>query len=166
MEAHQSPTTTEAVERIAALYQIEAEIRGRLAEEPNKCARRAKPLMQEMHEWPKTSLSQLAPKSETAAAIRYALGLWDALMRYLDNGRIKIDNLIAERALHPVALGRRNYLFAGSDHGGERAAILYSLIQTAKMKVPLKNLSCGSAGVAIGRSEGWSRIQCPGKMSR
>jgi hypothetical protein len=80
----------------------------------------------------KTSLSQLAPKSETAAAIRYALGLWAALMRYLDDGRIEIDNLIAERALRLVALGRRNYLFAGSDHGGQRAAVLYSLIQTAK----------------------------------
>ena len=94
---------------------------------------RAKPLMEEMHEWLKTSLSLLAPKSETAAAIRYALGLWDALMHYLDDGRIEIDNLIAERALRPVALSRRNYLFAGSDHGGQRAAVLYSLIQTAKM---------------------------------
>jgi len=71
--------------------------------------------------------------SETAAAIRYALGLWDALMRYLNDGRIEIDNLIAERALRPVALGRRNYLFAGSDHGGQRAAVPYSLIQSAKM---------------------------------
>ena len=58
------------------------------------------------HEWLKTSLSLLAPKSETAAPIRYALGLWDTLMRYLDDGRIEIDNLIAERALRPVAMGR------------------------------------------------------------
>ncbi|MFZ0304479.1 MAG: IS66 family transposase [Terracidiphilus sp.] len=134
MEAHQSPVATEAVERIAALYRIEAEIRGRPAEERCQVRQaRAKPLMEEMHDWLKISLSMLPPKSETAAAIRYALGLWDALMRYLDDGRIEIDNLIAERALRPVALGRRNYLFAGSDHGGQRAAILYSLIQTAKM---------------------------------
>ncbi len=134
MEAHQSPIATEAVERIAALYRIEAEIRGRPAEERCQVRQaRAKPLMEEMHDWLKISLSMLPPKSETAAAIRYALGLWDALMRYLDDGRIEIDNLIAERALRPVALGRRNYLFAGSDHGGQRAAVLYSLIQTAKM---------------------------------
>lgn len=79
------------------------------------------------------ALTQLAPKSETAAAIHYALGLWDALSRYLDDGRIEIDNMIAERALRPVAIGRRNYLFAGSDAGGRRAAILYSLIGTARL---------------------------------
>ncbi|MBF6571759.1 MAG: IS66 family transposase [Candidatus Binataceae bacterium] len=134
MEAHQSPIATEAVERIGTLYQIEAEIRGRSAEERRQVRQaRAKPLMEEMHEWLKISLSLLPPKSETAAAIRYALGLWDALVRYLDDGRIEIDNLIAERALRLVALGRRNWLFAGSDHGGQRAAVLYSLIQTAKM---------------------------------
>lgn len=106
MEAHQSPIATQAVERIAALYQIEAEIRGRPAEERRQVRQaRAKPLMEEMHEWLKTSLSLLAPKSETSAAIRYALGLWDALMRYLDDGRIEIDNLIAERVLRPVSRG-------------------------------------------------------------
>jgi hypothetical protein len=134
MEAYQSPIATQAVERIAALYRIEAEIRGRPADQRRQVRQaRARPLMEEMHEWLKTSLSLLPPKSETAAAIRYAFGLWAALMRYLDDGRIEIDNLIAERALRLVALGRRNYLFAGSDLGGQRAAVLYSLIQTAKM---------------------------------
>jgi len=76
MEAHQSPIATEAVERIAALYQIEAEIRGRLAEQRRQVRQaRAKPLMEDMHEWLKISLSMLPPKSDTAAAIRYALGL-------------------------------------------------------------------------------------------
>ncbi len=83
MEAHQSPIATEAVERIAALYQIEAEIRGRPAEERRQVRQvRAKPLMEEMHSWLKISLSLLSPKSETAGAIRYALGLWNALMRF------------------------------------------------------------------------------------
>ncbi len=82
-----------------------------------------------MRRWLEQALIQLAPKSETAGAIHYALGLWDVLARYLDDGRIEIDNLIAERALRPVAIGRRNYLFAGSDKGAERAAILYSLIK-------------------------------------
>jgi transposase len=134
MKAHQSPVATEAVERIAALYRIEKEIKGRLAEERRAIrAARARPLFDDMRRWLEQALTQLAPKSETTAAIHYALGLWDALARYLDDGRIELDNLIAERALRPVAIGRRNYLFAGSDAGGRRAAILYSLIGTARL---------------------------------
>jgi len=134
MEAHQSPIATEAVERIAALYQIEAEIRGRPAEERRKVRDvRARPLMESMRQWLRDSLGKLPPRSDTAVAIRYALTLWNALMRYLDDGRIEIDNMIAERALRPVAVGRRNYLFAGSNDGGRRAAIVYSLIGTARM---------------------------------
>jgi transposase len=85
-----------------------------------------------MRKWLEDSRVRVAPKSDTAAAIHYALNLWDALARYLDDGRIELDNLIAERALRPVAVGRRNYLFAGSDNGGQRAAVLYSLVGTAK----------------------------------
>jgi transposase len=134
MKAHDSPIATEAVHRIAALYLIEREIKGRLAEHRRIVrAARAKPLFDDMRRWLEEVLPQVAQKSETAAAIRYALSLWDALARYLDDGRIELDNLIAERALRPVAIGRRNYLFAGSDAGGRRAAILYSLIQTARM---------------------------------
>ncbi len=79
------------------------------------------------------SLRQLSPKSETAGAIRYALSRWRALTRYAEDGRLEIDNNIAERALRAVALGRKNYLFAGSDAGGERAAAIYSLIGSAKL---------------------------------
>jgi hypothetical protein len=79
------------------------------------------------------SLRQLSPKSETAAAIRYALPRWRALTRYIDDGLLEIDNNPAERALRCVALGRKNYLFAGADSGGERAAAIYSLIGTAKL---------------------------------
>ena len=134
MDAHQSPIAIEAIERIRALYQIEKEIRGHPAEERRMVRdTRAKPLFESMRRWLHASLAQLAPKSETASAIRYALALWDALARYLDDGRIELDNMIAERALRPVAVGRRNYLFAGSDNGGRRAAILYSLIGSAKL---------------------------------
>jgi len=113
------------VERIAALYRIEKEIKGRPADERRAVrTARARPLFDDMRRWMDQALTRLAPKSETAAAIHYALGLWDALARYLDDGRIELDNLIAERALRPVALGRRNYLFAGSDSGGRRTAIL------------------------------------------
>jgi len=134
MEAHQSPIATEAVERIAALYRIEKEIRGRPAEERRNVRNtRARPLLDSMRAWLQASLRQLATKSETASAVRYAIGRWDALARYLDDGRIELDNMIAERALRPVAVGRRNYLFAGSDNGGERAAVIYSLIGSAKL---------------------------------
>lgn len=132
--AHQSPIATEAVERIRSLYKIEEQIRGCPAEERRQVRNaRARPLFESMRRWLEDSRLQLAPKSETAAAIRYALSLWDPLSRYLDDGRIELDNLIAERALRPVAVGRRNYLFAGSDSGGQRAAILYSLIGTARL---------------------------------
>ena len=80
-----------------------------------------------------SSLSKLSRKSDTTAAIHYALALWDAFVRYCDDGRIEIDNSAAERALRAIALGRKNYLFAGSDRGGERAATFYSLIGTAKL---------------------------------
>lgn len=134
MEAHQSPIATEAVERIAPLYAIEKEIRGRPPDERREVRNaRARPLLESMRKWLELSLTKLSRKSETAAAIHYALARWDALVRYLDDGRIEIDNSAAERALRAVAVGRRNYLFAGSDRGGERAAVFYSLIGSAKL---------------------------------
>jgi transposase len=134
MKAHNSPIATEAVHRIAALYLIEKQIKGRSAEERRAMRiASAKPLFDDMGRWLGEALRQLTPKSETAAAIHYALSLWDALAHYLDDGRIELDNMIAELALRPVAIGRRNYLFAGSDAGARRAAILYSLIGTARI---------------------------------
>ena len=88
-----------------------------------------------MRNWLETSLAKLPRKvRKTAAATHYALARWKALVRYLDDGRIEaLDNSAAERALRAVAVGRRNYLFAGSDAGGERAAVFYSLIGSAKL---------------------------------
>ena len=134
MEAHKSPIATEAVERIAALYAIENEIRGRAPDERRQVRQaRSRPLLDAMHGWLEASLAKLSKKSDTSAAIRYALARWDALVRFCDDGRIEIDNNSAERALRCVAIGRKNYLFAGSDRGGERAATFYSLIGTAKL---------------------------------
>jgi transposase len=134
MEAHKSPLATEAVERIAALYAIESEIRGRAPDERRQVRQaRSRPLLDAMHDWLEASLAKLSKKSDTSAAIRYALALWDALVRFCDDGRVEIDNNAAERALRCVAVGRKNYLFAGSDRGGERAATFYSLIGTAKL---------------------------------
>jgi transposase len=133
-QAHASPIASEALERIAALYVIESEIRGRPPNERQQVRQtRARPLLQSLHDWFEVSLTKLSRKSDTTMAIRYALGLWVALTRYCDDGGLEIDNNIAERALRAVALGRKNYLFAGSDAGGERAAIIYSLIGSAKL---------------------------------
>jgi transposase len=131
---HASPTTTEALDRIGALYGIEEQIRGKPAD--LRCSvrqARAKPLLDDLRRWMEKVLGLLSTKSETAGAIRYALSRWRALRRYVDDGLLEIDNNAAERALRSVVLGRKNYLFLGSDSGGERAASLYSLIATAKL---------------------------------
>ena len=132
--AHPSPMTTEAIERIAALYAIEKEIRGSTAEIRRSIRQsRAAPLLHSMQAWLENTLAKLSKKSDTAAAICYALSRWRALTRYVDNGQLEIDNNAAERALRVVALGRKNFLFAGSDAGGERAAAIYSLLGSAKL---------------------------------
>ena len=94
---------------------------------------RAGPLLEQLNSWLREQLNKVPKKSSLAVAIRYALPRWPALTRYVDDGLVEIDNNAAERALRTIALGRKNYLFAGSDAGGERAAIIYSLIGTAKL---------------------------------
>jgi transposase len=132
--ARPSAITTEALRRIAELYGIEAEIRGKPPHERQLMRQqRARPLLDDFGGWLRATLEKLSRKSDTAAAIQYALNLWPALLRYCDDGIIEIDNSAAERALRGVAIGRRNYLFAGADSGGERAAAIYSLIGTAKL---------------------------------
>ena len=132
--AHHSPLAQEALERIGALYALESEIRGRPPDVRREIRQsRAGPLLESLRAWWETCLTKLSQKSDTTAAVKYALGRWEALTRYAEDGRLEIDNNAAERALRAVALGRKNYLFAGSDAGGERAAILYSLIGTAKL---------------------------------
>ena len=132
--ANGSATAADAIERIGLLYDIEREIRGKPADLRYEVRQaRARPLVDELHRWLNKTLAGLSRKSDTAAAIRYALSRWSALTRYLDDGQIEMDNSAAERALRTVALGRKNYLFAGSDAGGERAAAIYSLLGTAKL---------------------------------
>ena len=94
---------------------------------------RAGPLLESLREWLRQTLARVSKKSELAKAISYMLTRWTAFTRYRDDGRIEIDNNAAERSLRAVALGRKNYLFCGSDAGGERAAAIYSLIGTAKL---------------------------------
>jgi transposase len=133
-ELHRSAIAGEALDRIGALYAIEKEIRGRSPDEQRAVRQeRSRPLLQAMHVWLEQTLKTLSQKSATAKAIGYALTRWDALQRYCDDGRIEIDNNAAERALRCVALGRKNFLFAGSDGGGQSAAAFYSLLGSAKL---------------------------------
>lgn len=132
--AHASPIAAEALERIGRLYGVETEIRGRATDERTRVRQaRAGPELEALHAWLHTTLTTLSKKGELAVAIRYALSRWAALTRYRDDGRLEIDNNAAERALRAVALGRKNWLFAGSDDGGERAAAIYTLLGTAKL---------------------------------
>jgi transposase len=133
-QATASPMAAEALTRIGKLYEIEAEIRGRPPDERSRARQaRAGPQLALLQTWFAETLSKTSAKSALAVAVRYALTRWTALTRYVDDGRIEIDNNAAERALRDVALGRKNYLFAGSDAGGERAAAIYSLLGTAKL---------------------------------
>ena len=124
----------QALQRIAKLYEIEADIRGHPPDERRRQRRqRAAPLLQDLHEWLSQTLEHVSIKSDLGQAIGYTLGHWKALTRYVEDGRIEIDNNAAERALRGVGLGRKNYLFFGSDAGGQRAAAIYSLVETAKL---------------------------------
>jgi transposase len=132
--ASDSPVAGEALTRIGELYGFETEIRGQAAAVRQQVRQaRAGPKLEALHQWLISTARQLSKKSDLAGAIHYALARWKALTRYRDDGRIEIDNNAAERALRAVALGRKNYLFAGADCGGERAAAIYSLIGTAKL---------------------------------
>jgi transposase len=133
-QAHASPIAEEALKRIGALYEIEQKIRGRPPDERQRIRQeRALPLLDSLHAWLKQCISKLFKKSDVALATQYALDRWPSLLRYVHDGRLEIDNNAAERALRAVALGRKNYLFQGSDAGGEYAAAMYSLIGTAKL---------------------------------
>ncbi|CAM7074068.1 Transposase [Escherichia coli] len=123
-----------ALQRIGELYAIEAEVRGCSAEQRLAARKtRAAPLMQSLYDWIQTQMKTLSRHSDTAKAFAYLLKQWDALNVYCSNGWVEIDNNIAENALRGVAVGRKNWMFAGSDSGGEHAAVLYSLIGTCRL---------------------------------
>jgi transposase len=129
-----APTATEALKRIAEIYQIEGEIRGNSADERRAVRQqKTKPLAEALRAWLEKTLAQVAAGSSIAQAIRYALNRWDGLVRFLDDGRIEIDSNTVERAMRPIALSRKNALFAGSDEGAENWAMLASLIESCKL---------------------------------
>ena len=129
-----SPLAREALERIGKLYAIEERINGKPPDQRLQIRQaEALPLLNDLKVWFETTHTKLPGRSDIASAIRYALSRWAALVRYAGDGTIAIDNNPVERAMRPVALGRKNWLFAGSNAGGERAAAIYSLIGTAKL---------------------------------
>jgi len=132
--AEASPIANEALQRIAALYRIEADVRG-CEPDARRAARqeRSRPLLAELEPWLREKLPLLSRKSKLAQAIRYGLSLWEGLIRFLDDGRIEIDSNTVERSIRPLALTRKNALFAGSDGGAESWAIVASLIETCKL---------------------------------
>jgi transposase len=132
--ASASPIALEAMERIAALFVIETSVRGQAP--GRRLAARvqyARPRLDELKRFLQGSLKRISGKSALAGAIRYALTRWDALLRYLADGRLEMSNNAAERGMRAPVLGRKNYLFCGSDAGGQRAACVYTIVETAKM---------------------------------
>jgi len=129
-----APIATEVLERIKGLYVVEADIRGRPADDRRaERQARSKPIILALEPWLRSKLEIVSQKSKLAEAIRYALSRWGGLTRFLDDGRIEIDNNIVERSIRPIALNRKNALFAGSDGGAEHWAALASLIETCKL---------------------------------
>ena len=122
------------VQRLDALFEIERAINGKGPNERHAVRQDlSAPLMTELHNWLTTQLAKLSRNHDLAKAINYMLRRWDAFTRFLDDGRICLTNNAAERALRCVPLGRKAWLFCGSDRGGQRAAVLYSLIQSARL---------------------------------
>ena len=132
--ANASPLAREAIERMQPLFAIEAEIHGQ-PPEALLAARQARsaPIMADLHAWLEATQRRISGKSDLAKAIRYTLAQWGALTLVLRDGRACLSNTAAERRMRPLALGRKNYLFAGSPEGGRRAAIIYTLVGTAEL---------------------------------
>jgi hypothetical protein len=129
-----SPLALEAVRRIDRLFEIERDINGRSAEERRSVRQElSEPLIADLEAWMRTERAKLSRGNDVAKAFDYMLKRWPAFARFLEDGRVCLSNNAAERALRGIALGRKSWLFAGSDRGGQRAAVMYSLIITAKM---------------------------------
>ena len=129
-----APIASEALERIAGLYRIESDIRGSSAEHRRAVRQeKSRPILEALEPWLREKLGLISQKTKLAEAIRYALSRWEGLTRFLEDGRIEIDSNVVERTIRPIALNRKNALFAGSDGGGEHWAIIASLIETCKL---------------------------------
>jgi hypothetical protein len=133
-KAGSAPIAEEALRRIAGIYRIETQIRGKSAAERREMRQaESRPLVADLNTWLQDQLTRASAKSAIAMAIRYGLNHWDGLERFLQDGRIEIDTNTVERSMRPIALNRKNALFAGHDAGAENWACLASLIETCKL---------------------------------
>jgi hypothetical protein len=133
-DATKSPIAEEALRRIQELYAIEAEINGQPAAlRQAERQTRSKPLLDAFHTWAVAQRRRLSGKTPLGKAFQYSLSRWDALTRYVEDGRLSIDNNLSERLLRGIAVTRKNFLFLGSDRGGDRAAAIYTIIESAKL---------------------------------
>ena len=129
-EATKSPIADEALRRIQELYAIEADIGGKSIDQRQV---RSKPLLDTFHAWAMVQRRRLSAKAPLGKAFQYSLSRWDALSRYVEDGRLSIDNNLSERLLRGIAITRKNFLFVGSDRGGDRAAVIYTIVESAKL---------------------------------
>jgi len=133
-QASQSPVAQAALQRIGALYAIEADGRNMSVDERQRLrAEKSQPALTELHDWLQKTRLLMAPNSATAKAIDYSLKRWPALTRYAETGDLPIDNNPVENSIRPIALGKKNWLFAGSERAGQRAAVIQTLLGTAKL---------------------------------
>ena len=129
-----SEIAKEALDRIGQLYDIERDIKGLTADERYAVRKRkTKPKVEAFHAWAEAQLTRIPGKSDLAKAFRYGISRWSSFTLFLEDGRVAIDNNAAERGMRPIGVGRRNWLFAGSDTGGETLARAMTIIETAKM---------------------------------
>jgi hypothetical protein len=160
------PAAADALVRIAQLYAVEKEIRGRSPDERRVARQEASaPIIADLRRFLEASLARTSKKSKLAEAIRYALTRWTGLSRFLDDGCIEIDSNTVERSIRPLALNRKNALFAGSDDGGDHWAVLATLIETAKLNGinphtwltdTLQRLAAGHSSAALGQLMPWN----------
>ena len=166
--AASSPVAEDVLRRIAELYVIENEIRGSSAEERRRVRdERSRPIVEDLHRHFQALDRQVSRKSRLGEAIRYALARWDGLIRFLDDGRIDLDTNTVERSIRPLALNRKNSLFAGSDEGGDNWAVIATLIECCKLNginpqawltEVLTRLAAGHPASKVGELMPWIRV--------
>ncbi len=163
--ADSSPVATEVLRRIAMLYAIETEVRGTFAEQRRAIrSEQARVIVDDLHIYLEARLRQVSAKSKLADAIRYALTRWTGLSLFLDDGRVELDSNTVERSIRPLALNRKNALFAGSDEGGDNWAVIATLIENCKISgvnphtwltKTLAKLASGHPAKAVGQLMPW-----------
>ena len=161
-----SPLVDEALERIAALYAIEKEIRGQQPDQRRSVRQeRTVPLLEDLHGWLKDQAARISTKSELGTALAYTLDHWDGLVLFAGDGRVEMDSNSIENRIRPVTLGRKNALFAGHDEGGQSWARFASVIETCKLngvepyawlKATLEAIATGHPGADIDALLPWN----------